>query len=167
MTTAALARISPVPIVGVLPPTTEVDQKESQWLVASPYLEHSHLLDLGTLETQARLFALALSHLQLATPDYAVIRFEDVFDFTALMAILKSLANQDGFFWKHQDFYVVEFRSQLKHEYDGDRLAFLDKESHKEAVASGGLLKYWFGVPDTDQKNLATCTFDRGLTENP
>ena len=126
----------------------------------------AHLLDLDTLEHQCRLFALALSHLRLASPDYAVVRYDDVFDLDALMTKLRSLANQVGVEWKQQDFYVVEFRSKLKHEYDGDRLAYLDKESHKEAVASGGLLKYWFGVPNACQQNLATCMSDKPLTED-
>lgn len=156
-----LTNVPSAPAINILPPSTDSNHRNSQWLVASPYLDHSHSLDLGTLEPQARLFALALSHLRLATPDYAVVRYEDVFDFDALMSKLRSLANQAGVQWMRQDFYVVEFRSKLKHEYDGDRLAYLDKESHKEAVASGGLLKYWFGVPNVDQQNLATCTFDR------
>jgi len=33
----------------------------------------------------------------------------------------------------------------------------LDEGSHAEATKSGGLLKYWFGMPDEDGRNLATC----------
>ena len=160
MTTAMLTNVPSASAINVPPPSTGLDHRNSQWLVASPYLNQAHMLDLDTLEPQTRLFALALFHLRLATPDYAVVRYEDVFDFDILMTKLRSLANQAGVEWKRQDFYVVEFRSKLKHEYDGDRLAYLDKESHKEAVASGGLLKYWFGVPNAHQQNLATCMFD-------
>ena len=160
MTTAMLMNCPSALAINNTPPSTDSDYHNSQWLVASPYLDQAHLLDLDTLEQQTRLFALALSHLKLATPNYAVVRYEDVFDFAALMFKLRSLAHQAGVEWKRQDFYVVEFRSKLKHEYDGERLAYLDKESHKEAVASGGLLKYWFGVPNVDQQNLATCTFE-------
>jgi hypothetical protein len=35
----------------------------------------------------------------------------------------------------------------------------LDKYSHGEATVSGGLLKYWFGSCDGEERNLATCTF--------
>ena len=160
MTTAILTSFPSAPAINTTPPRPNAADHDSQWLVASPYLDHSHSLDLNTLEPQARLFALALSQLQLATPDYAVVRYEDVFDFDALMCELRSLAHQAGVEWKRQDFYVVEFRSKLKHEYDGERLAYLDKESHREAVASGGLLKYWFGVPNVNQQNLATCMCD-------
>jgi hypothetical protein len=137
----------------------EVQSTESRWLVASPYLEQPHLLDLNTLDPQDRLFAIALSSLKLATEDYAIVRYEEVFDFEALMTLLKSLADRQGIQWRRQDFYVVEFRSTLKPEHDNERLFFLDRESHKEAVASGGLLKYWYGVPNPDRKNLATCMY--------
>jgi hypothetical protein len=33
----------------------------------------------------------------------------------------------------------------------------LDYESHREACESGGLLKYWFGGPSEERRNLATC----------
>ena len=125
--------------------------------MASPYTESDHLLDLDTLDIQDRLFAIALSSLSVATDEYATVRYEDVFDFTSLMAKLKQLADQEAIRWRSQDFYVVEFRSQLEPEYDRERLSYLDKESHREAVASGGLLKYWFGVPDAERRNLATC----------
>jgi len=32
-----------------------------------------------------------------------------------------------------------------------------DKAAHAEAIKSGGLLKYWFGIPDENRRNLATC----------
>ena len=140
-------------------PSNETEHDDPVWLVASPYAEQAHLLNISTLDPQTRLFAVALSHLQVATPDHAVIIYQDVFDFDTLMMKLKVLAEHASITWRRQDFYVVEFRSKLKEVYDGERLAFLDKESHKEAVASGGLLKYWFGEPDADRKNLATCEY--------
>jgi hypothetical protein len=153
MSTQTISLSASVPAV-----TTILEAKQhDQPLVMSPYTDSAHLLDLNTLEPQTRLFALALSQLQPATEDYATVKYEDVFQFKALMTRLKWLAFQEDLKWKQQDFYVVEFRSQLKTCYDNERLSFLDKESHKEAVASGGLLKYWFGVPNADRKNLATC----------
>ena len=35
----------------------------------------------------------------------------------------------------------------------------VNRRSHAEATQSGGLLKYWFGVPDTEGRNLATCVW--------
>ena len=40
---------------------------------------------------------------------------------------------------------------------DREKLFVLDKNSHAEAVRSGGLLKYWYGEPDAEGANLATC----------
>jgi hypothetical protein len=59
--------------------------------------------------------------------------------------------------WRTTDFYVVSFRSQLKPDADPERLFELDAFSHQEAMASGGLLKYWYGVKDPNRRNLATC----------
>ena len=132
---------------------------EPRWLVASPYLEQEHLLDLNSLDGQSQLFALALTKLKAATDDYAVVNYEDALDFETLMAELKSLTHRHGVTWTKQDFYVVEFRSQLQESIDNARLFKLDVESHREAAQSGGLLKYWYGVPDSKRRNLATCEY--------
>jgi hypothetical protein len=41
----------------------------------------------------------------------------------------------------------------------------LDAFSHQEAMASGGLLKYWYGVKDQSRRNLATCTLSSRFRE--
>jgi len=51
----------------------------------------------------------------------------------------------------------VVFRSQVLASTDPTHLAVLDERSHAEAMNSGGLLKYWFGIPDGGHRNLATC----------
>ncbi len=130
---------------------------EPRWLAASPYLEQKHLLDLNTLDVQSQLFALALTKLHSATDDYANVKYEDSLDLEALMAELRLLVERHGIVWKQQDFYVVEFRSKLKSDIDNALLFKLDKESHREAAESGGLLKYWYGVPNSERRNLATC----------
>ena len=134
---------------------------EPRWLAASPYLEQEHLLDLNTLDVQSQLFALALTKLETATNDYAVVKYEDSLDFEGLMTELRLLADRHGVTWKSQDFYVVEFRSKLKTEIDNSLLFRLDKESHREASESGGLLKYWYGAPNGERRNLATCEWRR------
>ncbi|TIA46743.1 hypothetical protein D6C83_05277, partial [Aureobasidium pullulans] len=73
---------------------------------------------------------------------------------------LKGLARAESHTWQKKEFYVVSFRSQLKHEVDGEKLFQLDAFSHQEAMASGGLLKYWYGVKDEDRRNLATCFWE-------
>jgi hypothetical protein len=126
-------------------------------LKASPYAGPEHLLHLDTLEIQNRLMALALSSLSPARPDYATAAYQQAFDWDQVVALLATLAREQRISWKKQSFYVVEFRSKLKENIDNDRLYLLDKQSHMEATASGGLLKYWYGIPDSERYNLATC----------
>jgi hypothetical protein len=126
-------------------------------LRVSPYAGPEHLLHVDSLETQSRLMALALSSLAPARPDYATAAYEQAFDWDQVIALLAALAREQRITWKQQSFYVVEFRSKLKKDIDNDRLYLLDKQSHMEATASGGLLKYWYGSPDSERYNLATC----------
>jgi hypothetical protein len=139
-----------------LPPVDKVDPLP-ELFASSPYLDREHLLDLNTLDEQSRLFALALSTLQPRSPEYATLRYENSLDLDLVLAKLKDLLQDTGLQWKHQDFYVVEFRSQLKPQIDNPLLFKLNKESHREANISGGLLKYWYGEPDAERRNLATC----------
>jgi hypothetical protein len=126
-------------------------------LRASPYAGPEHLLHLNKLETQTRLMALALSSLSPARSDYATADYQQAFHWDQVIALLATLAKEQRITWKKQSFYVVEFRSKLKENIDNDRLYLLDKHSHVEATASGGLLKYWYGSPDSERYNLATC----------
>lgn len=55
-------------------------------------------------------------------------------------------------------FYGVVFRSKRRDGSGSTDLYRSDKLSHEEAVRSGGLLMYWYGVPDPHTgANLATC----------
>jgi hypothetical protein len=137
--------------------TNSSEPRSPDWLIVAPYVEPEHLLDLHTVDTPNRLLALALTRLTPATSDYAMVRYEDAFDLEALMSNLKSLAKVEGYRWTRQEFYVVEFRSRLKQNIDVDLLFKLDKQSHIEATQGGGLLKYWYGVPNAERRNLATC----------
>ena len=139
----------------------EVAAESTRWLLVSPYPEHEHLLNLTSLDTPNRLLALAAVEMEPATEKYATVKYEEAIDWSSLMFTLKSLAAQEGYRWTRHEFYVVEFRSKLKKSIDSDLLFKLDKESHIEATASGGLLKYWYGIPDVDRRNLATCEYLR------
>ena len=126
-------------------------------IIASPYLEESHLLDVTTLDDQSRMLALALRDLTTATRDYAITAYEKAIDLEGLISSLRTLVIAEGSRWTEQSFYVVEFRSTLKLGIDRNLLFILDKKSHEEATQSGGLLKYWYGEPDAERRNLATC----------
>ncbi|KAF3385395.1 hypothetical protein F1880_002244 [Penicillium rolfsii] len=126
-------------------------------LIASPYNGALHLLDLETLDTQSRLLALALSFFKPVRDDYATGDYLESFNWTEVFDLVKSFAKAEGHTWTRQSFYVVSFRSQLQPGVDNDHLHALDAYSHQEAIASGGLLKYWFGTKNEERQNLATC----------
>jgi len=130
---------------------------ENNLLVSSPYTESDHLLDLRTLDTPCNLFARALAILHPIRTDYAIADLTDSFNWESVMIRLRTLAANEDFQWQRQSFYTVTFRSKLKPDINRALLRQFDKESHREAVASGGLLKYWFGTPDGERRNLATC----------
>lgn len=134
-----------------------IKDESSNLLIVSPYTELSHQLNLNRVDIQSQLLAEALTHLAPATSTYATTPYHLALNWPAVFSHLKHLNNKRNRKWIKTHFYVVEFRSTLKAEIDKPLLFALDKESHREATASGGLLKYWFGVPDESRRNLATC----------
>jgi hypothetical protein len=57
-----------------------------------------------------------------------------------------------------REWYVVAFRSRRKPGSDSAALYEADRLAHEEAVQNGGLIMYWYGVPDPETgDNLATC----------
>ncbi|KAI5201297.1 hypothetical protein AUEXF2481DRAFT_38598 [Aureobasidium subglaciale EXF-2481] len=129
-------------------------------LVVSPYTSPPHLLDLNGYSTASQLFAKALTIFQPTRADYATADYVESFNFTEVIGALKALAKAEGHTWQKTEFYVVSFRSQLSSDADPVRLFELDSFSHEEAMTSGGLLKYWYGVKNQDRRNLATCFWE-------
>ncbi|KAL2004206.1 hypothetical protein VTN02DRAFT_5349 [Thermoascus thermophilus] len=126
-------------------------------LIVSPYNDPAHLLDLKTLDTPNRLLATALTVFKPVRDDYATAPYTETFNWDAVVELLRDLAQAEGYQWRRQKFYVVVFRSRLFPDVDMQLLHDLDVHSHREATASGGLLKYWFGTKDENHQNLATC----------
>ncbi|KAG6917827.1 hypothetical protein DXG01_000887 [Tephrocybe rancida] len=62
---------------------------------------------------------------------------------------------------EEREWYCVVFRSKRKPGSDGGvppALYDADKRAHEEAVHNGGLILYWYGIPDpVTGMNLATC----------
>ena len=139
------------------PKKTPTTQKES--IVVSPYTTPAHLLDLSTVSRPNQLLAKALSLMQPTRDDYATAPYKQSFNWSAVIYRLRHLLKHEtDFQWTRQEkFYVIVFRSRLPLSTDRVHLGALDQVAHAEATASGGLLKYWFGVPDADGRNLATC----------
>jgi hypothetical protein len=143
----------------------ETELNSGSLLVVSPYTSLPHLLDLNRYNTPSQLFAKALTIFQPTRDDYAISEYTESFNLEEVIRTLRSLAKDEGYTWKKTDFYVVSFRSQLKPDADPERLFELDAYSHQEAMASGGLLKYWYGVKDQNRRNLATCRLSFQLGE--
>ncbi|KAI9840045.1 MAG: hypothetical protein M1819_000238 [Sarea resinae] len=128
-------------------------------LVVSPYTEGPHLLDLESYSQPVKLLAKALTVLSPVRPDYATASYVESFNWDQVVETLRQAAANDDFQWEKQSFYVVAFRSRIPRTTNYEDLARLDLEAHMEATKSGGLLKYWFGLPDADGRNLATCVW--------
>ncbi|KAK0555081.1 hypothetical protein OC846_000178 [Tilletia horrida] len=59
-----------------------------------------------------------------------------------------------------QTWYGVAFRSARREGSESTNLYEADRRAHEEAVASGGLLMYWYGAPHPiTGENLATCVW--------
>lgn len=130
---------------------------EEALLVNSPYTCHPHLLHLESVGKPQRLLAKALTVMAPIRDDYATAPYIDAFNWSSVVSALKSLVVAESYEWKHQSYYIVVFRSQVPLSTNRSHLAALDKRSHAEAMESGGLLKYWFGTPDVNGRNMATC----------
>ncbi|CAK7241571.1 MAG: hypothetical protein STHCBS139747_003034 [Sporothrix thermara] len=139
----------------------------SRYIIASPYPDH--LLDLATLDPQTQQLARALAVLDKTRDDYATAPYVDSFNFSTVVDELRRLYRTKApgapeaspARWTRRDYFVVAFRSQIPHTTAYSDLSSLDKAAHREANDSGGLLRYWFDVPDADGRNLATCVWRR------
>lgn len=132
---------------------------EATSIKSSPYSDPLNFVNLTELDKPLQLFSMALTKLQSTRPDYATAPYVSSFNWSEVFEILRSLCAQAGIQWQRTDFYVVIFRSKLRADSDRARLGELDQMSHQEACASGGLLQYWFGSPDAERRNLATCEY--------
>lgn len=150
-----------------------------QYLVASPYSEAEHLLDLESLDVENQILAEALVRLKCLREDYATAAYADTFNWDEVVERVRELAAARNHSWRETSWYIVAFRSRYVAGIDYSHLGDLDKAAHAEATASGGFLKYvlsppapcpvtesnrgcddgryWFGTPDRNLRNLATC----------
>ncbi|KAH0827478.1 hypothetical protein J3R83DRAFT_4172 [Lanmaoa asiatica] len=90
----------------------------------------------------------ALHHFHPLSEDYAALPYADAFNWLEL-----ELPEDE-----EREWYAVVFRSRRKKGSDSGPLYDADKRAHEEAVSNGGLIMYWYGVPNPDTgMNLATC----------
>lgn len=93
----------------------------------------------------------ALHHFQPKDSHYAAREYSDAFNWSNL-----SLEE-----YVEREWYCVVFRSRRNKESESLSLYQADREAHEEAVKNGGLVMYWYGVPDATGLNLATCIWQR------
>ncbi|KAF8474756.1 hypothetical protein BDZ91DRAFT_711640 [Kalaharituber pfeilii] len=144
----------------------------SHKLISSPYTTEENILDLSALSPEYRLFALALSEMRNIVPTYATSPYTVSFNWGEVVSTFRALHEHyagsevlpgiaPGAPLPRTTAYAIVFRSRRAVPLvvaDGERLGELDLPAHAEANKSGGLLKYWYGVPDSDTgRNLATC----------
>ncbi|MCJ1312959.1 hypothetical protein MMC25_006635 [Agyrium rufum] len=132
-------------------------QVASQLLISSPYTHPEHQLRLSELHWQSCALAEALTRLEPIRNDYATATYGVAFNWQEIQAALLQYSRQSSTAWHEKTFYAVVFRSKMRPGTDRSLLAELDEAAHLEAAQSGGLLKYWFGEPDADGRNAATC----------
>lgn len=149
-------------VAAVLAQTLETEStpkpaNPSRFITFSPYPDH--LLDLETLDPQTQLLARALGVFEKTRDDYATAPYIESFNFSVVIDELRRLraASPTPLSWEKRDYFVVAFRSQIPPTTNYGDLSSLDKAAHREATDSGGLLRYWFHLPDADGRNLATC----------
>ncbi|KAF3766726.1 hypothetical protein M406DRAFT_337672 [Cryphonectria parasitica EP155] len=135
-------------------PTSPLSQR---YLVASPYVEQEHLLDLETLDMESQILSEALAGMAPVRDDYATASYDEAFNWDEVILRMRELAMARRHAFRKTSWYIVAFRSQIKVTTVYPDLGALDKAAHAEAMASGGFLKYWFGTPNEDLRNLATC----------
>ncbi|EWC48419.1 hypothetical protein DRE_02188 [Drechslerella stenobrocha 248] len=134
--------------------------RQGKLLVASPYPDEDHLLDLDTLSRPNQLLAKALTIMVNRTAEYAVEEYQLAFNWDQVVDGVRKLSEREGYQYPRTEFYIIVFRSQLAFDADRKQLGELDKDAHLEAVESGQLLKYWFGRPHARTgRNLATCVW--------
>ena len=133
------------------------DQPEDDSLVVSPYAFAPHLLRLNTVSQPNQFLAKALTQMRAVRDDYATAAYIDSFNWSTIVNLVQNLSEKAAYKWQREVFYIVVFRSRVKPNTNRVDLGLMDADAHEEAMESGGLLKYWFGVPDANCRNLATC----------
>ncbi|KAG2043417.1 hypothetical protein BDR03DRAFT_941337 [Suillus americanus] len=114
-------------------------------LKQQPKLSETHLPDIDPASLSLHK---ALHNFHPATPYYAEVPYDEAFNWTEL-----ELPEDE-----EREWYCVVFRSKRLPGSDSGPLYAADKLAHEEAVLNGGLIMYWYGVPDPETgMNLATC----------
>ncbi|KAH8828457.1 hypothetical protein DL96DRAFT_1179825 [Flagelloscypha sp. PMI_526] len=132
------------PLLSSLPvgfPTSEFSGSE----LYQPRLTETRLPDIDQASLSLHK---ALHSFRPLSSGYANQPYPDAFNWSELELTLED----------EREWYCVVFRSKRKEGSDGSALYDADAKAHSEAIANGGIILYWYGVPDpTTGLNLASC----------
>ncbi|KAI7868006.1 hypothetical protein BDF14DRAFT_1798628 [Spinellus fusiger] len=117
-------------------------RKSSEGLDLGPFLDSLRPVDVALIEK-------ALPQLKSTTHDYINAPLKNAFNWDTMAAHL-------GPEWEGE-WFIVAFRSVRKATADSELLFNADVESQKEAVESGGFLKYWYADLNQHKECLAMC----------
>src|SRR5918997_1530291 len=92
----------------------------------------------------------ACQRISPAHPDYATLPIEEGFDWSSLSHC------------PFDSLYLVVFRSLRRPEADLDLLREHDDRAYEEAMASGGLLRYFKGQANERDECLSFCLWETG-----
>lgn len=130
------------PLLSSLPPGVEVPVTQ---LERPPLLTETHLPNIDPVSLSLHK---ALHYFRPLSNEYASLPYAGAFNWLALDLPLD----------EEREWYAVVFRSKRKAGSDSGALYEADRLAHEEAVSNGGLIMYWYGVPDLQTGlNLATC----------
>lgn len=130
------------PLLSSLPPGVEVHSLSTD---SPPLVTETHLPDIDPVSLSLHK---ALHHFRPLSNGYATSPYAEAFNWLELDLPLD----------EEREWYAVVFRSKRKPGSDSSSLYEADRKAHEEAVSNGGLIMYWYGVPDLQTGlNLATC----------
>lgn len=130
------------PLLSSLPPGIEVPNIRPD---RPPLVTKTHLPDIDPASLSLHK---ALHHFRPLSSEYARLPYAESFNWLDLDLPLD----------EEREWYAVVFRSKRKAGSDSDALYEADRKAHEEAISNGGLIMYWYGMPDSETGlNLATC----------
>ncbi|CEL61065.1 hypothetical protein RSOLAG1IB_04305 [Rhizoctonia solani AG-1 IB] len=96
-------------------------------------------------------------HFLKSRKGFAKLPYDEVFNWDEISAAYHSDLDKIPDGELEREWYVVAFRSKRKAGSDSAALYDADRLAHEEAIQNGGLIMYWYGVPEESGDNLATC----------
>ncbi|ORX34235.1 hypothetical protein BD324DRAFT_173468 [Kockovaella imperatae] len=133
-------------ILPVLPNLIE-PRREEEHLVTQGNFSHLYSDD---LDRPSMILQQTLEGFRASSSRYATERYDIAFNWTDLEGLPLDM---------HREWYCVVFRSKRKASSSNLSLYSADRAAHYEAIEGGGLIMYWYGEPDDQGQNLATCVW--------